>query len=378
MNQQPNSQQLAPALVPEADEQQLWITYGDSPIGFEDAYQKVLGHHERDGERQDYQISGLRSWAFGPAGKDDPRMAIWQLPIAGRKNVVTLPLRVNAWSQLCAKLALPADYLVRIPAKLQMACVNYDLARNKKDALARTAGGSVRALLGARYAPMDDDHYLQVVSDVLSAAGYRNDAMVRVVATGPQTVLRVTVPTGAKVIRGATMEFGIDIGNSELGLRSVQVTPVTYNLVCTNGMRAWRSEATHRLRHVGDPNRLKEALEDAVPVAFAEASGDLDRWQKATESFIDDALSEIEGLRSFGFSKPECETIGHQLVADSGLTGPNLQETLRDASTTVFDVANAITAVGKNRLTGEDDLVKVEARLRFEDAGHDYLHRRTV
>ena len=29
---------------------------------------------------------------------------------------------------------------------------------------------------------------------------------------------------------------------SEVGLRSVQVTPITHRLICTNGMRAWRSE----------------------------------------------------------------------------------------------------------------------------------------
>jgi hypothetical protein len=364
-------------LVPELDQAQIWRDYRDNPIGFEEAYQKVLGHHDADGNRQDIQITALRSWAFGPA-PDSQHMAIWQLPIAGRKNVVALPLRQNAWSQLCGKLSLPAEYVGRLPAKLQMACVNWDMAQHSKDAFARMAGGSVRALLSARYAPIDDGHYLQVVSDVLGEAGYRNDARVRVVAAGPNTVLRVTIPTGAKMVRGQAMEFGIDIGNSELGLRSVQVTPVTYNLVCTNGMRAWRSEATHRLRHVGDPSRLQDALKDAVPVAFAEASGDLNRWQKATESMIDNALAEIESLRSFGFTKPERESIGKQLVADSDLTGPSFYEALKGASTTVFDVANAITAVGKGRGQDDDGMVKVEARLRFEDIGHDYLLRRTA
>lgn len=364
-------------LIPERDEAQIWRDYQDNPIGFEEAYQKVLGHHGADGERLDVPITALRSWAFGPA-PDSTHMAIWQIPLAGRKNSVALPLRQIAWSQLCGKLSLPAEYIGRLPAKLQMACVNWDMAQHDKDAFARLAGGSVRALLSARYAPIDDNHYLQVVSDVLGEAGYRNDARVRVVATGPNTVLRVTVPTGAKMVRGQSIEFGIDIGNSELGLRSVQVTPVTWNLVCTNGMRAWRSEAAHRLRHFGDPTRLQEALRDAVPVAFAEASGDLDRWQKATESMIDNALAEIEGLRSFGFTKPERESIGKQLVADSGLTGPSFQEALHNTSTTVFDVANAITAAGKLRAADDDGKVKVEARLRFEDVGHDYLLRRTV
>jgi hypothetical protein len=82
----------------------------------------------------------------------------------------------------------------------------------------------------------------------------RHDAQVRSTVHGPHTVLRITLPTeGVAVRRDDVIEYGLDIGNSEIGLRSMQVTPVTYRLICTNGMRAWRSEAATRLRHAGNP-----------------------------------------------------------------------------------------------------------------------------
>lgn len=74
----------------------------------------------------------------------------------------------------------------------------------------------------------------------------------------------------------------------------MQVTPITFRLMCLNGMRAWRSDAAPRLRHIGDPKRLHDQLRDAVPVAFAEARGDIDRWRRAIDVVIDSALDEVE------------------------------------------------------------------------------------
>ncbi len=133
--------------------------------------------------------------------------------------------------------------------------------------------------MSERYAALDDELVLNMIADCLDRSGYGDDAMVRAISTGPHTVLRVTLPGEGRAVKvGDVIEHGIDIANSELGLRSVQVTPVTYRLVCSNGMRSWKSEATMRMRHVGDPDRLADQLRDAIPVAFAEARGDLDRW----------------------------------------------------------------------------------------------------
>ncbi len=68
---------------------------------------------------------------------------------------------------------------------------------------------------------------------------------------------------------------------------------------------------------------------DAIPVAFAEARGDLARWRKATEVLIDSAQDEIEGLRAFGLGQSEVQTIGRELASQGllrqlagGVRGP--------------------------------------------------------
>jgi hypothetical protein len=64
---------------------------------------------------------------------------------------------------------------------------------------------------------------LDVVDGVLSKSGFRSDALVRATSTGPHTILRVTVPSaGVAVCKDDIIEYGLDIANSELGLRSVQ------------------------------------------------------------------------------------------------------------------------------------------------------------
>ncbi len=355
-----------PILRPRPDQAQRWNSF-TSPVPFTQAAADVLAAHAIDGQRSDVVAVDLRTWAFGSS--DGETMAITRVPLPGRADSAPLALRELAFSQLCAKAGAPAPYVRALPAKLQIACMNWGLGSEPQNALLRLADNEVRAIVSERYAAIDDTFLLEVVDDVLKSAGYRDDALVRAAATGPHTLLRITVPAfGVAVKRDDIIEWGLDIANSELGLRSVQVTPITHRLVCTNGMRAWKSEAGLRMRHVGDADRLRDQLRDAVPVAFAEAKGDIARWVKATELLIDNALEEIEGLRAFGLSTGEVQSIGRTLAVDEGmLASPSqdLPKALR-TSTSVFALANAITATARER-------ADVVSRLNLESIGHRYL-----
>ncbi|HJK91991.1 MAG TPA: DUF932 domain-containing protein [Polyangiaceae bacterium LLY-WYZ-15_(1-7)] len=363
---------LAP-LRPLPDQPERWHSFS-TPIPFDEAADRVLDAHRADGERDDLVATDLRTWAFGST--DQSTMELVRVPFRGRDPGEPLPLRELAFSQLCSRLSAPAPYLRSLPAKLQMANLNWALSRSEAPALLRLAGSEVRAVLSERYAAADDVSLLDMVADCLDRTGYRRDAMVRSIGTGPHTLLRITLPSEGKAVKvGDVIEHGIDIGNSELGLRSVQVIPVTYRLVCTNGMRAWRSEGAVRLRHIGDPARLHDQLRDAIPVAFAEARGDIERWQRAVDVFIDSALDEIEALRGLGMSAPEARGVGETLAREQGLlltdnSAKPLEALLRDAKTTAFDVANAITATARERRTAP--------RLGLEETAHRYLVGRTA
>jgi len=102
-----------------------------------------------------------------------------------------------------------------LPSKLQVANMNWGLAREKQSALLRFAGGEIRAVVSDRYAALDDALVLQVVADVLDRAGFLRDTLVRATAVGTSTILRVTLPSeGVAVKVGDVIEYGLDIGNS--------------------------------------------------------------------------------------------------------------------------------------------------------------------
>lgn len=347
------------ALSPLADQRNQWSAFTTNPLPFDDAAERVLDAHASDGVRRDMTTADLGWWMLGSC--DSKTMHIAPVPAAGRERTPPLPLREHAFQQLCTRIGAPAPYLRELPARLQMAALNWGLSNHKGPATLRLARGEVRAIVSDRYAAVDDTLLLSLVAECLDRAGMRGEARVRAIATGAHTVLRVTLPSnGVAVQRGDVIEYGIDIANSELGMRSVQITPVTYRLICTNGMRGWASQDAFRMRHVGDPDRLREHLRDAIPVALASARGDIDRWKRAVDLMIDAALDEVESLRGFGLTKAETQSVTHALSSDNRL--PSI--------TSVFDVANAITATARER----DDAA---ARLRLEEVGHRYLVSRT-
>jgi hypothetical protein len=363
----------APAtLKPLPDQPESWIAH-EKPIPFDQAAEKILSAHRQDGTRDDTLVHDLRTWAFGTA--DQEHMALARVPLPGRDTGKPLPLREQAFGQLCQKIGAPAPYVRQLPVKLQVACMNWGLSRHQGNALLRLAGDEVRAIVSERYAALDDELVLDLVEKTLDRAGYIKDALVRATATGPHTLMRITLPNEARPVKkGDLIEHGIDIANSELGLRSVQVTPVTFRLLCENGLRAWRSEASLRMRHIGDPDRLKDQLSDAIPVAFAEARGDVDRWARAVDLLVDSALDEIESLRGFGLSTGEVQAIGRTFAAEQNLlpagTGAQTLGEVLNTQATVFDLANAITSAARERDTA--------GRLSLEETAHRYLTRKAA
>lgn len=364
---------LTSPLEPRPDQTQAWSACAKS-IPFDEAVSRVLAAHAADGERRDVAVHDLRAWAFGAL--PDGSMTLVRVPFAGRDVGAPLPLRELAFSQLSQRIGAPGAYVRTLPPKLQVANMNHGLVKERQSAVLRLAGGEVRAVVSERYACIDDPLLLELASDTLRKTGFASDAVVRAVAVGPHTVLRITIPgEGVAVKRGDVIEWGIDLANSELGLRSVQVTPVTYRLVCENGMRAWKSEAALRMRHVGDSKRLREQLRDAIPVAFAEARGDIAKWKRSVDVLVESALDEIESLRFFGLTTSEAQTVGRELAASHGVVplaaSSDLVATALRMPTTAYDVANAITATARQR---ED----VAARLQLEEAGHRYLTKRAA
>jgi hypothetical protein len=201
------------------------------------------------------------------------------------------------------------------------------------------------------------------------------DVRVTDLAVGPTLSMRIVLPgESAPVKAGDVIQTGLDLLNGETLNRSVSLAPVTYRLVCLNGMRRWENGIARRWNHVGDPERLAERVRDAVPVVLAEAKGLRERMAVAVDRLVDDVIGEIEGLSAFGFGVAETRDVARDLFADRGLALPAATDQWRDAiagsAVSVFDVANAVTHLAQSR--GVDD------RLAYEERAGAYLYRRTA
>lgn len=356
-------------LKPRPDQRELWLAHS-APKTFDDAAAEVIGLDLHDGRREDIVVGDLRAWAFGSSDGVTAQLT----SVLGDRHPPSA-LRELGFAQLCARLGAPASYIRDLPGRLQVACLNHGLVRAQQAALLRLTGGEIRAVLGGSYAPVDDADLLELVADALDHHGLRSAAMVRASATGTTTLMRITLPGDPYIVKpGDIVEAGLDLENSECGVRAIRLTPITYRLVCSNGLRAWKSESTSRFRHVGDPKRLRELLRGAIPVALAEARGDLARWRRAVDIIADSALEEIESLRGFGLGSGEIQSVGRHLALEQGAMPSVLRDfdavgEMLKKPVTVFDLTNAITATARDRSTA--------TRIAMEEAAGGYLARRT-
>lgn len=348
------------------------------PITFDEAAGIIADAHRADGDRDDLGVGDMSTWAFGPS--PDGIAAIAPIPAPGRSQHL-IPLRRHAFSQLCERAGAPPQYIRKLPVKLQMACMNHGMRQMDEKHRAgtlRLAGGSARAVLSDRYAALDDHLVLDVMETTLRAAGMLGDVRVRALATGPTMALRLTLPGEDIVVKspqvGDVVEIGLDLLNGEIGNRAVSIAPMTYRLVCLNGMRRADRDAVSRLNHVGDPERLKEAFRDAVPSAIAASQGLRQRMETAVDRLVDDLLGEFNGLQAFGLTKSESRDVAGDVMAQRRIALPadtkEWSETfasIRDL--TVYDVMNGVTHVAQSRST--------DRRLEMEEGAARYLMNRT-
>jgi hypothetical protein len=360
------------------NEREQWLDFGNGGKSFHDAVELILAAAKEDGERADLGVASLGSWAFGPG--PDGTASLATIPAPGREHKV-LPLREHAFSQLCARLNAPPSYIRQLPGKLQMACVNYGIQHDTSTNgnTLRLANGEARALVSDRYAALDNHLILDVLDKTLRAAGLLGEVRVRSVAVGPTLSLRMTFPEHDAIVRSPhvndVVEVGLDLLNGEVGNRAISITPLTWRLVCLNGMRRADREMAQRLRHVGDPARIEEAFRDAVPVALAAGHGLRERMEQAVDQLIDDVMGEFSDLRAFGLSASESRDVARDVMASRSLALPEKTDDWGDvlasvADLSAYEVLNGVTHVAQSRNT--------DRRLELEESAGRYLYARTA
>lgn len=165
--------------------------------------------------------------------------------------VEPLDIKSTAHSQFSSYLDIPIKYYNRMLAEhpdLLVKNVNSWLERKSEQKMVRTLDGAARALVSNRYRRID---HLDILQAVLPIIGRLPDAIFESCEiTDTRMYLKVVNPRlQMDVTPGDTVQAGLIISNSEVGLGSVLVQPLVYRLVCSNGMVV--NDAKTRRTHLG-------------------------------------------------------------------------------------------------------------------------------
>lgn len=150
------------------------------------------------------------------------------------------PLEINqiAHRQIGTHLKIPAAYYDRMLSdypELLAENVNSWFQREPAQRMVRTLDGTVRAFLSNRYRRIDN---LDIAEIVLPVIQQMEDAYFEScqITDSRMYIKVVNKRLEAEVVPGDIVQSGVIISNSEVGLGSVNIQPLVYRLVCSNGI----------------------------------------------------------------------------------------------------------------------------------------------
>ncbi len=340
-----------PPLTTTPDMTAVW---SDVETDFDTAAQMFVTRHRIDGTAADHPVTDLRVWGVKP---HDGHFAL-QPVLQHREPIV---LRNNALSNLCARLGVPVEFLRRLPAPLQLTIMNWALgsADRPMPATLRLRGAEAAALVSDRYAPLDAEELVTTLRSALAQHGMLGEVRVRAVATGLTDALRLTFPGRAVEPKvGDVTHAGIDVSSSSFGRSALHIRGLLYRLICANGLRVPQQLGEYSARHVGDSQRLRDFLTDAVPTVLTHSSGLMEAWKRSVKVQVEHLAELIESMRELTVG--EREGVERELTADACV--PELPE-----RTSVYTLVNAITSTAR--------AAEPARRLELEGLAGQLLHR---
>lgn len=276
------------------------------------------------------------------------------LQVTGGNMAAQYGINDIAHRQIGQALKIPAPYYDRMRAEypeLLAQNVNGWFSRTPDTKrMLRTMDGTARALLSDRYRRIDNFEVASAVLPIIS--GMDGASVESCELTDSRMYLKVVNPrVTAEVKKGDIVQAGIIISNSEVGMGSVNVSPLVYRLVCSNGMIA--QDGAVRKYHVGRANEGGEdfsiyrsetieaddkaflmKLEDSVKAAVDQArfAAIVDKMREATEATMEaKVVPQVVELASkeYGMTEAEGKGILGHLIAGGDLS--------------LYGLANAVT-----------------------------------
>jgi hypothetical protein len=247
---------------------------------------------------------------------------------------------VTDWAlgQLSYKLeaGLPIRYLRKCPPALQAVNVNHWIQKfeENKDKfnpwLVRTQSGQnsgiVRGLLSERYSPFDDHEIMNIIHQFLGDSQantdvkwwYRDDTgfHLRVVFDDLTTTIGTT-PDGTPDVH----KVGLHIENSEVGKKSLKITPLIWRLVCSNGMMGWATDGDiFKQRHLYlKPHEMYGRVVEAIGNALKVGDASIEKLVQAKETPVENPLDVIAKLsEKYKYSKEFTEKAQGKFMEEEG------------------------------------------------------------
>lgn len=270
--------------------------------------------------------------------------------------------------QLSQEVGIPSKYYNRMresaPA-LAAANVNHWLRHTKKTVLVRTLDGKARSLLSNRYRTIDNYDVMEAALPVLMNESKKLGSVEVVSSQVTEKKLYIKVISKRltyEVKKGDTVQAGIVISNSEVGLGSVRIEPFLLRLICLNG--AVIEDSAVRKFHVGRASAELEAAEEvfrdetrkADDKAFVMKLQDVVR-----AAFDDENFTRLKGMTIDATTRKikapiqdVVEEISDRWSLSDKQRGSFMQHLIEGHDTTQWGFANAITAIANNADTYEE------------------------
>ena len=203
--------------------------------------------------KQDYLVN-TGSLSLSVAS-DVPQLRVTE---EGTDKIAPLDIRQTAHRQLGTYLGIPQKYyeLMRTDAPELLAYnANYWFSQKNELRTLRTIDGCARAFLSNRYRRIDNLDIAGIVLPVLQEMEGMHFESCQL--TDSRMYIKVVNKRlEAEVVPGDIVQSGVIISNSEVGLGSVNIQPLVYRLVCSNGMVV--NDAQTRRTHIGRVNEADE------------------------------------------------------------------------------------------------------------------------
>lgn len=300
------------------------------------------------------------------------------LSLINDQTHTTTILGVNdiAHTQIGTALGIPKVYYDKMRKEnpeLLSQNVNSWFQKDPKERMIRTLDNDVRAFLSKQYRRIDNYPIAMTVLPII--ADMQEARIESCELTDRKMYIKVVNPRlTAEVVPGDIVQSGIIISNSEVGAGSVEIQPLVYRLVCSNGMVV--NDTSTKRRHVGrgnvasedftlysdetlklDDNAFLAKVRDTVKAIADQTRFDrvVDMMRQAKDAKIATtnipAMVELAGT-DFGFNKAEGQGI--------------LDHLIRGGDLTLYGMANAVTRFAQ-------DVDSYDRSTELESVGYDIL-----